>query len=72
MADRPGHDRRYALDTTKLKSLGWQPEVPFDRGLADDRRVVPAQRMVVAADQGDTMRRFAPYYASQYGNRSGA
>jgi dTDP-glucose 4,6-dehydratase len=33
--DRLGHDRRYALDTTKLRSLGWQPDVPFDRGLAD-------------------------------------
>jgi dTDP-glucose 4,6-dehydratase len=31
--DRPGHDRRYSLDTTKLRSLGWKPEVPFDEGL---------------------------------------
>jgi dTDP-glucose 4,6-dehydratase len=31
--DRPGHDRRYAVDTTKLRGLGWQPEIPFDRGL---------------------------------------
>jgi dTDP-glucose 4,6-dehydratase len=34
-ADRPGHDRRYALDTSKLQSLGWQPQVTFDQGLAD-------------------------------------
>jgi dTDP-glucose 4,6-dehydratase len=33
--DRPGHDRRYALDTTKLKALGWTPQVSFDAGLAD-------------------------------------
>jgi dTDP-glucose 4,6-dehydratase len=32
--DRPGHDRRYSLDTSKLQSLGWRPEVPFDEGLA--------------------------------------
>jgi dTDP-glucose 4,6-dehydratase len=31
--DRPGHDRRYSLDTKKLHSLGWTPEVPFDAGL---------------------------------------
>lgn len=33
--DRPGHDRRYSLDTSKLQSLGWRPEVPFDEGLAE-------------------------------------
>jgi dTDP-glucose 4,6-dehydratase len=32
--DRPGHDRRYALDCTRLTSLGWAPRVPFDEGLA--------------------------------------
>ena len=35
VADRPGHDRRYSLDTTKLQQLGWRPEVPFERGLAE-------------------------------------
>jgi dTDP-glucose 4,6-dehydratase len=34
VADRPGHDRRYALDTTKLRGLGWRPDVAFDEGLA--------------------------------------
>jgi dTDP-glucose 4,6-dehydratase len=34
--DRPGHDRRYALDWSKIRSeLGWQPEVPFDQGLTE-------------------------------------
>ncbi len=33
--DRPGHDRRYSLDCSKLRALGWRPEVEFDRGLAD-------------------------------------
>jgi len=30
---RPGHDRRYALDGTKLKNLGWEPEITFDKAL---------------------------------------
>jgi len=33
VADRPGHDRRYCLDTTKLRSLGWTPQVDFAEGL---------------------------------------
>jgi dTDP-glucose 4,6-dehydratase len=33
--DRPGHDRRYVLDSTKLRTeLGWEPIVDFDAGLA--------------------------------------
>jgi dTDP-glucose 4,6-dehydratase len=31
--DRPGHDRRYALDSTKAKALGWSPRREFDAGL---------------------------------------
>lgn len=32
--DRPGHDRRYAIDATKImKELGWKPSVTFDEGL---------------------------------------
>ena len=34
VADRPGHDRRYSLDTTKLRGLGWTPRIEFDSGLA--------------------------------------
>jgi dTDP-glucose 4,6-dehydratase len=34
--DRPGHDRRYLLDSSKLQSeLGWEPEIAFDDGLRD-------------------------------------
>jgi dTDP-glucose 4,6-dehydratase len=33
--DRLGHDRRYALDDTKLRGLGWNPEHSFEDGLAD-------------------------------------
>jgi len=33
--DRPGHDRRYAPDSSRLRNeIGWRPEVDFDRGLA--------------------------------------
>jgi len=33
--DRPGHDRRYAIDATRLREeLGWQPSVDFETGLA--------------------------------------
>jgi dTDP-glucose 4,6-dehydratase len=34
--DRPGHDRRYAIDPTKIKTeLGWTPSQTFEQGLAD-------------------------------------
>jgi dTDP-glucose 4,6-dehydratase len=33
--DRPGHDRRYAIDATKINTeLGWKPSVTFEEGLA--------------------------------------
>ena len=33
--DRPGHDRRYAIDATKIKNeLGWEPSVTFEEGLS--------------------------------------
>jgi len=36
VADRPGHDRRYAIDASKLKrELGWQPGHSFERGIAE-------------------------------------
>jgi len=31
--DRPGHDQRYALETDKIESLGWEPEWSFEEGL---------------------------------------
>jgi dTDP-glucose 4,6-dehydratase len=34
VADRPGHDRRYALDSARLRATGWRPRRTFDDGLA--------------------------------------
>lgn len=36
--DRPGHDRRYSLDCSKLRRLGWEPARNFEEGLADTVR----------------------------------
>ncbi len=36
--DRPGHDRRYALDATKARQLGWQPARDFEDGLVETVR----------------------------------
>jgi dTDP-glucose 4,6-dehydratase len=36
VTDRPGHDRRYAIDQRKIaRELGWQPAVDFEQGLHD-------------------------------------
>jgi dTDP-glucose 4,6-dehydratase len=33
--DRPGHDKRYAIDASKIeRELGWKPSVTFEEGLA--------------------------------------
>lgn len=34
--DRPGHDRRYAVDSTRIeKALGWKPQIAFEDGIAE-------------------------------------
>lgn len=33
VADRPGHDRRYAMNDAKFRTLGWQPHTPFEEGI---------------------------------------
>ncbi len=33
VADRPGHDRRYSLDTAKIRALGWKPKHSFDEAM---------------------------------------
>jgi dTDP-glucose 4,6-dehydratase len=45
VADRPGHDRRYLLDSSKIHSrLGWEPVIPFEQGLADTAAWYAANR----------------------------
>lgn len=37
--DRPGHDRRYAIDSGRMeRDLGWTPRIPLDRGLSETIR----------------------------------
>jgi dTDP-glucose 4,6-dehydratase len=46
--DRPGHDWRYALDSSSVRALGWEPRVPFAEGLRQTidwyRKAIPHQR----------------------------
>jgi dTDP-glucose 4,6-dehydratase len=63
--DRPGHDRRYAIDCSKAeRELGWTPRVPFDRGLAETIEWYKANAAWVAAIKSGAYRE---YYAKQYG-----
>src|SRR6185369_2581572 len=68
VADRPGHDRRYSLDTSKLARLGWRPQVPFDTGLEDTVAWYRANewwwRPIKENDPA-----FRAYYDAQYGRR---
>jgi dTDP-glucose 4,6-dehydratase len=68
--DRPGHDRRYSLDTAKLQSLGWSPRIAFEQGLAETvawyRQNEWWWRPIKENDPA-----FAEYYRTQYGNRQG-
>jgi dTDP-glucose 4,6-dehydratase len=68
VADRPGHDRRYSLDTTKLQTLGWRPATDFTQGLADTvawyREHEWWWRPIKTEDPA-----FRRYYEEQYGNR---
>ncbi|MGB9652419.1 MAG: dTDP-glucose 4,6-dehydratase [Candidatus Cybelea sp.] len=34
VTDRPGHDRRYAVNSAKLRALGWSPRISFEDGIA--------------------------------------
>ena len=66
VTDRPGHDRRYALDASKARALGWSPRVPFANGLAET--------VAWYRDREDWWRpiksgEFAEYYRRQYAHR---
>ena len=67
VADRPGHDRRYALDAGRIRTeLGWQPRIPFAEGLAATVDWYRAERGWWERVKTGEYRRF---YARLYGDR---
>jgi dTDP-glucose 4,6-dehydratase len=66
--DRPGHDMRYSLDTAKLQTLGWAPQIAFAEGLKDTvdwyRKNEWWWRPIKENDPA-----FRAYYQAQYGSR---
>jgi dTDP-glucose 4,6-dehydratase len=65
VVDRPGHDRRYAIDCTKAeRELAWRPQVAFERGLADTIGWYTANAAWVAAIR---TKEYMTYYERQYG-----
>jgi dTDP-glucose 4,6-dehydratase len=66
VADRPGHDRRYALDTTRIRALGWAPRREFDQALAETVAWYRERR-----DWWEPIKRgeYRAYYEAQYGRR---
>jgi dTDP-glucose 4,6-dehydratase len=65
--DRPGHDRRYAIDCAKIeRELGWEPTISFAEGLNDTIGWYKSnQGWVNTIRTGDYLK----YYEKQYGNR---
>ena len=64
--DRPGHDRRYAMDGTRLAALGWAPSRGFEDGLTDTIDwYVANEAWWRATRSGD----WDAYYDRQYGRR---
>ena len=65
--DRPGHDRRYAIDPTKMRDeLGWSPQQTFESGLTDTIEWYLNQRTWWERVQSGAYR---DYYREQYGTR---
>ena len=67
ITDRPGHDRRYAIDASKItKELGWKPTVSFEEGLAKTIDWYLAnQKWLLNVVSGD----YQKYYEQMYSNR---
>jgi dTDP-glucose 4,6-dehydratase len=64
--DRPGHDRRYSLDSSKLAALGWKPRVKFETGLRETVRwYVENRAWWEPIKSGE----FRQYYERHYGGR---
>ncbi len=65
--DRPGHDRRYAMDFTKLnKETGWKPRHEFEKGLADTVKWYSSNKgWLEHVSSGE----YKGYYEKMYSNR---
>jgi dTDP-glucose 4,6-dehydratase len=68
VTDRPGHDRRYSLDSSKLRGLGWQPQRDLESGLAE---TVSWYRENRAWWEPIKSGAYREYYARQYAERLG-
>ncbi|HUK82078.1 MAG TPA: dTDP-glucose 4,6-dehydratase [Verrucomicrobiae bacterium] len=64
--DRPGHDRRYSLDASKLARLGWEPQHDFTSALNDTIDWYVANQSWWRKIKSGEFRR---YYDQQYGSR---
>lgn len=65
--DRPGHDRRYAIDASKIKNeLGWEPSYTFEKGIVETIRWYVENRnwweRIISGE-------YLKYYETQYVNR---
>ena len=67
VADRPGHDMRYAIDPTKIATeLGWYPETPFSKGIAMTVKwYLDNQEWVKGVTSGE----YQKYYEKMYTHR---
>lgn len=70
VTDRPGHDRRYAIDATKLRTeLGWEPKYTFDTGIEQTIKWYLENKdwweNIISGE-------YQSYFETQYGNRLGA
>lgn len=64
--DRPGHDRRYSIDCSRLRALGWEPKVPFEAGL---KQTVEWYRTHESWWRTIKSGEFKAYYQQQYAQR---
>jgi dTDP-glucose 4,6-dehydratase len=64
--DRPGHDRRYSLSASKIRSLGWQPSIPLGQGLSNTIDWYRSQRGWWEPIKSGEYRK---YYSEMYGRR---